>query len=626
MPTRSVRRVLALCCALLVASASWLVTLPAAAAEPAQLVLVLDSSGSMKAKVNGHSKISIAKSSLQTVVKKLPVTAAVGLRVYGATVFDRSDKGACTDSQLVVPIGTGNHDRLLEEISTYQPYGETPISYSLRKAAGDLGGGGGKRTILLVSDGEETCDADPCATAAAITKNNIDVKIDVVGLAVSGNTRSQLQCVASRGNRTYYDADSQADLEASLDKLATRAFRPFRLTGTKVRGSTRRTGGPVLQPGQYVDTFIGRDKPLYSRIHRNAIGSTLRVGFTARPVGSVPTAFVRLTSSTGTECGSGLGQAISIGGSVPVVTAEAASWRLEEDSPCNTEGELLATVQTSGGELAGAPFELLVNEEPSVLDDRDLPPAETTTRWRTMSPDRPVLRPPVSGSSISDAPALTSGTYKTSILTGETQVFAVKTDWGQRVQADLRVAPRRGALARAMDVSDSLDLQLMGAGRGQYVNLRVDGLPARSYSFMNDADRFELAGSTPTVRYQNRSQPDSVRYAAVPGLQYLVLNMSRSHDSGPYLVPYTLQVRVLGTAGSGRPAYLSLPTPSPSPSSSASPSHSPTVTPPDTDPSGGGVDGLPLPAVVAIAAATMVVGAGATALALWLRRRRKAGR
>lgn len=81
---------------------------PAAAATDGKLVLVLNSSGSMAQRIGGDSKISIAKHALNTVVDHLPTGAQVGLRVYGATVLKRSDTGACTDSQVVVPIGTDN--------------------------------------------------------------------------------------------------------------------------------------------------------------------------------------------------------------------------------------------------------------------------------------------------------------------------------------------------------------------------------------------------------------------------------------------------------------------------------------------------------------------------------------
>lgn len=624
VPVRAARRLLALCSALLVVGASWVAPLPGHAAEPAKLVLVLDSSGSMKAEVNGHSKISIAKSSLRTVVTKLPADAAVGLRVYGATVFDRSDKGACTDSQLVVPIGTGNRDRLQTEIRRYKPYGETPISYSLRKAAEDLGSGEGKRTILLVSDGEETCHADPCATAAAIAKNDIDVKIDVVGLAVGGSVRSQLQCVARRGNGTYYDADSQADLEDSLDKLATRAFRPFRLTGSRVRGSTSTSGAPTLQPGQYVDSFRASRKPLYYRIPRTAKGSTLHLGFTALPVGTVPGASIRLIASDKSECDWDVALAIASGGSRPLVTSEVASWRGEEESPCNTDDDLLAQVSAANDDLAGAKFELLVGEEPPLADDADLPPAQTRISWQKMTPARKATKPPAPGTSLSDAPVLTAGSYQTSILTNETQVFAIPADWGQRVQVALAVPPRRGALARALGGSDTLDLQLLGAGRGPYVNLPVSKLPARSYGMPDDATTYRIAGSTPTIRYLNRSQPGALAFASVPGTQYAVINLG-GHFDKPFLVRYTLQVEVLGTAGTGKPAYAGVPTPTPAPTpTTPAPSVSPTPEPSaGATPAGPPSQGVAPSTVVAVAAGALVLGALAALGLVAVRRRRR---
>ena len=603
---------------LLVATACWPAP-TASAAEPARLVMVLDSSGSMEEKVGGSTKIAIAKDSLRAVVRKLPADAPVGLRVYGATVFDRDDEGACTDSQLVVPIGTGNRAALTDEIAQYEPYGETPISYSLQQAADDLGAEG-KRTILLVSDGEETCDADPCATAAKIADAGVDVKIDVVGLAVSGATRSQLQCVARRGNGTYYDADSRDDLENSLDKLATRAFRPFRLTGTPVEGSTKRSSAPVVVPGQYVDALPGRKKPVYYELPRTTPGSTLHLGFTARPVGTVPAASLRLYQPDGTECDSTVALAIAGGGSSPVVTGEVSSWKSDEDSPCNTAGSLLASVEAANDELIGAPFELLVGEEPPLGDDRSLPPADDEVRWRPMKPAKAALEPPVPGTSISDAPVLAPGTYRTTILSGETQVFAVAADWGQRVQVDVVIPPRRGALARALSVQDSLDLQLLGAGRGQYLNLQTKGLPPRSFTLVDDTQRYEVAGSTPTITYLNRSQFGAEQYAAVPGPQYAVLNM-RGRQDKPFLVPYTLVVSVIGTAGEGRPEYVAAsPSPTPEP---ASPTPVPPVSTPPVTSSGSGV---PLPVVVGVAAGTLVLGAAGAGLALWLRRRRRPAR
>ena len=577
---------------------------PAYAAPEPKLVLVLDSSGSMKERVGGQTKIAIAKAALNTVVGKLPPSALVGLRVYGATVFDKSDAGACTDSQLVVPIGNQNRDALRAEIGKYKPYGETPISHSLKEAAADLGGEG-RRTILLVSDGEETCDVDPCVTAEALADQGIDLKIDVIGLAVRGRARDQLRCIADRGDGTYYDADSREEIEESLDKLSTRAFRPFRLTGTPIEGATKRARAPEAAPGQYVDRFPGRDEPLYYRIPRTMPDSTLRVGFTARPQGTVFVSSVKLYDAEGHECGWGLGSAIGGGGSSPLMSGETDSWRRDADDPCNSDDELLAEI-THSDDLAGERFELLVSEEPPVVDDRDLPPAEGTITWQRRAAPK-ATRPPVAGTSLSDAPTLSAGAYRASILTGETQVFAVPADWGQRVQVQVVVPPRTGALARVLDVSDSLNLQLIGSMRGQYVNLRVRGLPERSYTFINDDLTYRTAATSPTIRYLNRTESGSESSAAAPGPQYAVLNMSAG-DERAFLVPYTLIIQVVGTAGTGRPEYESSGTPTPTPTPSAIPPPSAEPTPVPSPPPATGSGGVPVPVVIAIGVGALLLG------------------
>ncbi|MEJ7756954.1 MAG: VWA domain-containing protein [Nocardioidaceae bacterium] len=178
-------------------------------------MLVLDSSGSMAEPAGGGgTKIDAAKSALRTLVNDLPDEAEVGLRVFGAEVFSRTDPGSCEDTQQVVEPGTDNRDQLLDAIGDYKPYGETPIPNALREAAADLGDEG-PRSIVLVSDGESTCAPDPCKVAAELADQGINLQIDVVGLSVSGNARNQLQCVADKGNGTYYDAD---DADAIVDQ------------------------------------------------------------------------------------------------------------------------------------------------------------------------------------------------------------------------------------------------------------------------------------------------------------------------------------------------------------------------------------------------------------------------
>lgn len=219
-----------------------------------RLMLVLDSSGSMKeAAGGGGSKIAAAKSALHRVVGDLPDDADVGLRVFGATVFSRRQKGACTDSQLVVQPGTGNRDELDRAVSSYKPFGETPIGYALRKAADDLGSEG-TRSIVLVSDGEATCAPDPCVVARELAGQGIDLHIDVVGLDVSGKARAQLRCIAANGNGRYYDANSADEITQSISKVADRAVRPFQIEGTPIKGGDTSDAATPVRSGTWSDT------------------------------------------------------------------------------------------------------------------------------------------------------------------------------------------------------------------------------------------------------------------------------------------------------------------------------------------------------------------------------------
>ncbi|WP_311208847.1 MULTISPECIES: VWA domain-containing protein [unclassified Aeromicrobium] len=271
--------------------------------DTGRLVLVLDSSGSMKERTpGGETRIEAATTALADVVASLPEAQPVGLRVYGAEVFSRDEPGACEDSQLVVPVETGNRDDLRAAIDDYEPYGETPIGYALQQAGQDLGDEG-RRSIVLVSDGEPTCDPDPCEVAAELTEDGVDVRIDVVGLDVSGPARDALQCIARQGNGSYYDVDSSDELSSSLEKLATRASRDYTAIGTPVAGTESAVDAPEVRAGDWVDALPPSSTRTY-RVRREIADSTIHVGATLRSDTQADDVVkIELSTTDGQGCG-----------------------------------------------------------------------------------------------------------------------------------------------------------------------------------------------------------------------------------------------------------------------------------------------------------------------------------
>jgi Ca-activated chloride channel family protein len=608
-----------------------------------KLLLVLDSSGSMKEKAgDGKTKIEAARAALSGVVDALPADAQVGMRVYGATVFDRKDKGACEDTQLVVPIGTGNAAKLKAEIAKYKPYGETPIAYSLRQAAKDVGTEG-QRTILLVSDGEETCVPDPCPVAEEIAAAGIDLKIDVVGLKVSGKAEKQLRCIADKGNGDYYDADDTEDLEDSLSRLSARAFRPFALSGKPITGAAEPTSAPDLAPGDWVDTLPGEAEAVkYYRLRRTIAGSTFWIGANLYTRNTMAQLSMKVNLPEEESQGCGFAYPLSIGAKKSRTLLSGVLSTHSEVEKCNEADEFVLAVgfTTWAQDLAGQRYQLRVFEEPPLEEGADAGDPSGKPTWTSMKPSSP--RQIIPGNSFSSAPAITPGSYRVDIMPGELQTFKVKAGWGQRVQV-LAQTPR---LAKA-------DLWVANGVRNFAVNLLSpfggssraifsDGGPA-GYQGGVTATGSSIGTMSHEIRWANRtSSGNDTKATALNGDYYVTLTLDKVRDDEkPFALPVTLTVAVIGEAqeappyadGGTPPGQTPPPpstTPPPSsgsgsgdPSAPASESGSPgsaDAGDPKADGSGDQPAGPAIGLIAVLIAAAVVLVGGGTGLLVWLRR------
>jgi hypothetical protein len=222
-----------------------------------KILLAFDASGSMKASDGaGTPKIKAAQDAAVSLIKTLPSTTQVGLRVFGGTLPPKPRGPACHDSHLVLPIGPLNRGQIEQQIRSFKAFGRTPISYALEQAANDLGTSG-SRTIVLVSDGQDTCQPpSPCSVAQRVAQGGVSMRIEAIGFNVKRAARRQLQCIATAGGGVYRDANNAADLQQELNTLTTRALRQYIPRGTPVAGATDIRNAPLLNPGSYVDKML----------------------------------------------------------------------------------------------------------------------------------------------------------------------------------------------------------------------------------------------------------------------------------------------------------------------------------------------------------------------------------
>jgi len=149
------------------------------------------------------------------------------LRAYGHQ--SERDARNCEDTALLADFAAvaDNGPSLVGQAEALTARGYTPITLALTLAAGDIAREeAGERIVILVSDGQETCDADPCVAARALAEADARLAIHTIGFGASDATRTQLQCIASQARGTYFDAADSRSLAAVLQQAAVAAAAP----------------------------------------------------------------------------------------------------------------------------------------------------------------------------------------------------------------------------------------------------------------------------------------------------------------------------------------------------------------------------------------------------------------
>ena len=216
------------------------------------LEIILDESGSMKQALGKGTRIGTARRVLEMVLAKVPDDFNVGLRLYGDRFTSRQPQ-ACTDSHLVVPMQKLNRGRILSIVGATRPRGETPLVYSVLQTISDLKAVGGG-SVVLITDGEESCHGDPVAAAAALRSSGLDVTLNIVGFTLAARpSQHPLSALASGTGGRFYSAQDGEALGRALLAAAVRRF-PYRVLDAAGKAvATGETGGEAMElpPAQY---------------------------------------------------------------------------------------------------------------------------------------------------------------------------------------------------------------------------------------------------------------------------------------------------------------------------------------------------------------------------------------
>jgi Ca-activated chloride channel family protein len=189
--------------------------------EKTRILFLLDGSGSMKEEWNGVLKFDIAKTLLKQAVDSISKehnNIEFGLRVFGHQ--SHRNLHDCEDSKLEVLFGPKNARKVGQALDRIEPKGYTPIALSLFLAANDFPNDKkSTNIIILITDGLENCDGDPCATSESLRNKRVSLKPYIIGLGLKDYEKGQFDCVG-----TYYDAADEQKFNEALNVVVSQAL------------------------------------------------------------------------------------------------------------------------------------------------------------------------------------------------------------------------------------------------------------------------------------------------------------------------------------------------------------------------------------------------------------------
>lgn len=213
-----------------------------------RVMMILDGSNSMWGQIDGTAKISIAKEVMTNLISDWDDDTPLGLMIYG----HRRTKD-CQDIELVSLPAKAGRKNLIDKVQSIKPRGKTPISLSLSTARAQLllqrlqtpsMSRNAKTALVLVSDGLETCNADPCATAYQMEVSDPGTDVHVIGFDVTDEESRALQCISDNTGGQFFRANNARELQDALKETV-------KLAGAKPAAEVAATPAQP-EPSQFV--------------------------------------------------------------------------------------------------------------------------------------------------------------------------------------------------------------------------------------------------------------------------------------------------------------------------------------------------------------------------------------
>jgi Ca-activated chloride channel homolog len=178
------------------------------------VMIVFDGSNSMWGQIDGVAKIEIARDAMGSLMGDWAEGTNVGLMAYG-----HRREGDCSDIETVIAPGAIDREHFMSRVRAITPRGKTPLTSAVEEAARVLSFRDNPATVVLITDGIETCQRDPCALAEELERMGVGFTAHVVGFDLQGAEQEAVACIAERTGGRFIAAGDAAELGQALSEV-----------------------------------------------------------------------------------------------------------------------------------------------------------------------------------------------------------------------------------------------------------------------------------------------------------------------------------------------------------------------------------------------------------------------
>jgi Ca-activated chloride channel family protein len=185
-------------------------------------MIVFDASGSMAgslaegigAKIR---RIDEVRKALAQALPRVTHFRRIGLITYGPGSYRQ-----CNVELDLRPIPDAAKP-IMEKVSGLNPSGKTPLAAAVEQAAEVLDYKAKPGVVVLLTDGEETCDGAPCALGKMLDAEGVQLTVHVIGFRMTAfwtgaQSALDVKCLAEATGGLYIAAQSQEELVDAFEK------------------------------------------------------------------------------------------------------------------------------------------------------------------------------------------------------------------------------------------------------------------------------------------------------------------------------------------------------------------------------------------------------------------------